>query len=45
MYKEIGYIIYGSIVIGVSYKRKFDIKTGKTLRLEGSDLSNPIIAS
>lgn len=45
MYKEIGNSIYGTVVKGISDKRKFDIKTGKTLRMESSILSNPLIAS
>jgi hypothetical protein len=45
IYKEMGNSIYGSVVKGMSDKRRFDIKTGKTLRMEGSDLSNPLIAS
>ena len=45
LYKEIGNSIYGNVVRGMSDKRKFDIKSGKNLRLDASDLSNPIIAS
>ena len=45
MYKEIGNSIYGSIVRGMSNKRRFDIKTGTTVRVEGDDLTNPLIAS
>lgn len=45
LYKEIGNSIYGSIVRGMSDKRKFEIKTGKTIRISGNELSNPIIAS
>ena len=45
MYKEIGNSIYGSVVRGMSNKRKFDIKTKTTQRLNGDDLSNPLIAS
>ena len=45
MEKEKGNSIYGNIVRGMSNKKKFDIKTGRTLRMEGSDLTNPIIAS
>ena len=45
MYKEIGNSIYGSVVRGISYKKKFDTKTNTTQRLNGDDLSNPLIAS
>ena len=37
--------IYGLTVKGINDKRKFDIKLGKTVRMEPNDLSNPIIAS
>lgn len=37
--------IYGLTVKGINDKRKFDIKLGKTVRMEANDLSNPIIAS
>lgn len=45
MYKEIGNSIYGAVVRGMSDKRRFDVKSGKMLRMSGTDLSNPIIAS
>jgi hypothetical protein len=45
MYKEIGNSIYGSVVRGISDKRKFDIKSQGTVRMVGDDLTNPIIAS
>lgn len=45
MYKEIGNSIYGSVVRGISYKKKFDTKTNTTQRLNGDELSNPLIAS
>jgi hypothetical protein len=45
MYKEIGNSIYGSIVRGMSNKRRFDIKTNSMVRVEGDDLTNPLIAS
>jgi len=45
LYKEIGNSMYGSVVRGMSDKRKFDIKTGKTIRMGGNEISNPIIAS
>ncbi|KAI1495403.1 hypothetical protein F5X99DRAFT_155430 [Biscogniauxia marginata] len=45
MEKEKGNSIYGNVVRGMSNKKKFDIKTGRTTRMEGSVLSNPIIAS
>ena len=45
MYKEIGNSIYGSVVRGMSNKRKFDIRSKAYRRLKGDDLSNPLIAS
>ena len=45
MYKEIGNSIYGSVVRGMSDKKKFDVKTKTTQRMKGDDLSNPLIAS
>ena len=45
MYKEIGNSIYGSVVRGMSNKRRFDIKTNTTQRVEGDNLTNPLIAS
>jgi hypothetical protein len=45
MYKEIGNSIYGSTVRGMGNKRRFDIKTGTSVRVEGDDLTNPLIAS
>jgi len=45
MYKEIGNSIYGSVVRGMSDKRKYDNKSGKTVRMRAHFLTNPIIAS
>lgn len=45
IYKEIGNSIYGSVVRGIGNKRKFDIKSKGTVRMEGDDLTNPLIAS
>lgn len=45
LYKELGNSIYGLIAKGISNKMKFDVRLGKTVRMEGNDLSNPIIAS
>ena len=45
MYKEIGNSIYGSVVRGISNKKKFDTKTKTTQRMGGDELSNPLIAS
>lgn len=44
-YKLLVNAIYGLIVQGINNKKKFDIKTGGTVRMEGSELSNPILAS
>jgi hypothetical protein len=43
--KEKGNSIYGSTARGISNKKKFDIKSGTTVRMEAGELSNPIIAS
>src|SRR5258705_12253398 len=45
LYKEIGNSIYGNVVRGIADKRKFDIKTGKNLRIDSTELSNPLLAS
>ena len=45
LYKEIGNSIYGNVVRGMADKRKFDIKTGSNLRIDSTELSNPILAS
>nr|CAA73185.1 DNA polymerase [Cryphonectria parasitica] len=45
MEKEKGNSIYGNVVKGMSNQKKFDIKTGRTVRMEGGLLTNPIIAS
>jgi hypothetical protein len=45
LYKEMANSGYGATARGISNKKKFDIKTGRTLRMESSELSNPIIAS
>lgn len=45
MYKEIGNSIYGSVVRGMSDKRKYDNKLGKPVRMHAHYLTNPIIAS
>lgn len=43
--KEMANSQYGNTARGISNKKKFDIKTGKTLRMDSSELCNPIIAS
>jgi len=45
MYKELGNSIYGSVVRGIGNKRKFDIKSKGTIRMNGDNLTNPLIAS
>jgi hypothetical protein len=45
LFKEIGNSIYGNVVRGMSDKRNFDIKSGLTVRLGPTELSNPILAS
>lgn len=45
LYKEMGNSIYGNVVRGMSNKMSFDSLTGKTFRVTGTSLSNPILAS
>lgn len=45
LWKEIGNSIYGLVVRGINEKMKFDARTKQMKRMEGNDLSNPIIAS
>jgi len=37
--------LYGLVVRGMSNKLKYDVKTGAMIRMEGDELSNPILAS
>ena len=45
IYKEMGNSGYGSVVMGISNKKKFDVKSGGNVRINANFLSNPIIAS
>lgn len=45
LYKEMGNSLYGLVVKGISNKMKFDTRIGSTVRMDGSLLSNPILAS
>jgi hypothetical protein len=45
IYKEIGNSLYGLTVRGINNKLKFDIRSGGMKRMEGNELSNPIIAN
>lgn len=45
LYKDMGNGGYGLLVQGMSDKRKFDIASKKTIRLEAGELSNPVMAS
>jgi hypothetical protein len=45
LYKEIGNSIYGQVAMGISGKKSFDVRTNQHLSVEGSELSNPILAS
>lgn len=45
LYKELGNGIYGSIVRGMSSKKRLDVKSGERRKLGGTVLSNPILAS
>lgn len=44
LYKTIGNSIYGQVAMGFSGKTSFDIKTQNYIRINGGDLSNPILA-
>jgi hypothetical protein len=45
LYKEMSNSIYGNVVMGISNKRVFDIKTNSMVNLTANELSNPIIGS
>lgn len=45
LYKQLANGLYGLIVRGISDKRKYDIKSGRYVRMEAGELSNPILAS
>lgn len=45
MYKEIGNSIYGQIAMGISNKKKLDLKTQSMQTISGGILSNPILSS
>lgn len=45
LYKDLANSIYGNVVRGMSNKKSFDTKTGLMLRVSGTELSNPILAS
>ena len=45
LYKEMANSIYGNVVRGISNKKTLDLKTGDMLRISGTDLSNPVLAS
>jgi hypothetical protein len=45
LFKEIGNSLYGLTVRGISDRLKYDIKSNSMKRMEGNELSNPLIAS
>jgi hypothetical protein len=45
LYKEMGNSLYGSVTRGMSNKMNYDVQLGRTIRMECTDLSNPILAS
>jgi hypothetical protein len=45
MYKEIGNSIYGQIAMGLSGKNKFDVSSNSYKKIQGSFLTNPLLAS
>lgn len=44
LWKEIGNSIYGLVVRGINEKLKFDARSGEMKRMDGNELSNPLIA-
>jgi hypothetical protein len=45
LFKLLGNGCYGLTAMGLNNKMKFDIKLGRSIRIEGNRISNPIIAS
>lgn len=45
LYKEIGNSIYGQTSMGISDKKAFDVKTNGYVRINGGELTNPLLAS
>ena len=45
LYKQMANSIYGNVVRGISNKKSFDTKTISMVRMSGTELSNPILAS
>jgi hypothetical protein len=45
LYKLMGNSIYGALVRGLANKQTFDVKSLNSVRVEGNDLTNPILAS
>jgi hypothetical protein len=45
LYKEMGNSIYGNVVRGISNRKRFDVKTGRKIRMEATLISNPLLAS
>ena len=45
LYKQMANSIYGNVVRGISNKKSLDTKTGSMIRMSGTELSNPILAS
>jgi hypothetical protein len=45
IYKDLGNMLYGAVCTGLSNKLKFDARTNVMKRMEGTNLSNPILSS
>jgi hypothetical protein len=43
MYKDLGNMLYGSVVGGIANKRKFDARSYSMKRMGPTNLTNPII--
>jgi hypothetical protein len=45
IYKDLGNMLYGKVVCGISNKRVFDARTDTMKAMIGNDLSNPILGA
>lgn len=45
LYKEIGNSLYGLTARGISSKKRFDLKQGKSVKMDVNDFANPLICS
>lgn len=45
LYKELGNTQYGLTARGISYSKRFDLKAGKSVKLDVNEFGNPVICS